>query len=155
MQKLTVIAAHFTAFLKALQVRTTLTDMSFGASHDDGSFEWSSVSFASFVGSFWNFFRLSWWRLMFDIIRFNLFATDIVYESRQAGRSAPYGSMPVKAGHTQKLPRLESIGEYVQRKGYSEQFLKQYLVPMVASPWCIDPDSFSQEFPAAFLIKFM
>ena len=110
------------------------------------------------MGTIWNLFRLYWWRLVFDVIRFNLFATDIVHErheSRPFSASLGQDSIREKADHSQKSSHLESIGEYVSRKGYSPQFLKHYLVPMVASPWCIDPTSFAQEFPAVFLIEFM
>ena len=49
----------------------------------------------------------------------------------------------------------ECIGNYISRHGYSEQFKKYYLIPMVAAPWCIDPDEFSSNFPARALISFM
>ena len=44
--------AHFNTFLKELGVQTIPTDMSFGVSTTDGTFDWSSDSILSFIGSF-------------------------------------------------------------------------------------------------------
>ena len=127
--------------------------MSFGVSEDDGAFEWASTSFGSFLGRFSHFFSLWFWRLVFDIVRFNCFATDILHDShkrRKEGESESGESDRASHGHP-----LESIGDYLDREGYSEQFKRYYIIPMVAAPWCIDPDEFAHHFPAATLIRFM
>ncbi|RCI17199.1 hypothetical protein L249_1849 [Ophiocordyceps polyrhachis-furcata BCC 54312] len=126
---------HFNGFLKQLGVETMPTDMSFGVSALNGAFEWGSYSFSSFVGSFTRLFDTWFLRLLFDVIRFFLFAQDILREQPASG--------------------FESIGEYLRRKRYSNQFITYFLIPMVAAPWCIDPDEFAATFPAKNLIQFM
>ena len=134
--------------------------MSFGVSGDNAFFEWSSVSFMSFVGSKYRLLDPQLWRLIFDIIRFNYFATDILSETLNSSNSStsPRSCHKDRGNgengyHINK--EFESIGTYLNRHGYSEHFQKYYLIPMVAAPWCIDPDDFSDNFPAYKLIQFM
>lgn len=144
--------AQFTAFLNDLNVETIPTDMSFGVSEDNGVFEWGSTSFGSFVGKFSQLFSPWFWRLVFDIVRFNYFATDILSESWQ---SHSYSTKKAERNRLYQNAELESIGDYLDRQGYSEQFKRYYIIPMVAAPWCIDPEEFSRNFPAHTLIRFM
>ncbi|GAB1205002.1 hypothetical protein APSETT445_003668 [Aspergillus pseudonomiae] len=130
---------HFGAFIKAHGVETIATDMSFSVSDSDGFRQWGSASFWGFVGCFSNLFRPWFWRLVFDIVRFNYFATDILHEKPKCGKS----------------DELESIGEYLTRQQYSPQFKRYYLIPMVAAPWCLDPEEAARTFPAETLIRFM
>lgn len=132
--------AQFSQFLDALKVQRIPTDMSFGVSEDHGAFEWGSLGLSSFLGSWWNLLSPWYWRLIFDILRFNFFAMDILSEDEIPDR---------------KDSSLESIGQYLMRKGYSEQFKRYFIIPMVAAPWCISPNEFSRDFPAKFLIRFM
>ena len=153
--------AEFNEFLNCLNVKTVPTDMSFGVSADGGTLEWGSTSLWSFIGSLKNLLSLWWWRLVFDIIRFNFCATELLSELSDATRRL--SSTPLYCNNekdfefdiTPSIDKLESIGEYLNRKNYSEQFKKYYIIPMVAAPWCIDPNEFSQNFPAVFLIRFM
>lgn len=144
-------AAQFNAFLGKLGVETIPTDMSFGLTTADGALEWSSLSISSFVGSLAKLSKPWFWRLVLDIIRFSLFARDILSENDdtpQHGGTHPHddlvGSVP-----------LEPIGDWLRRQGYTKQFIAHFLVPMVAAPWCIDPDEFAAKFPAKSLIHFM
>ena len=151
--------AEFNGFLQELEVQTIETDMSFGVSEDDGAFEWGSASFWSFFGKLSHLFSLWFWRLVFDIIRFNYFATDILLSSR--AQFPNDGSRLLNLDESEKHGyhvidrRTESIGEYLDRNNYSKQFIRYYIIPMVAAPWCIDPDEFSRSFPARALIHFM
>ncbi|EQL03527.1 amine oxidase [Ophiocordyceps sinensis CO18] len=138
---------QFTAFLGQLGVATMPTDMSFGVSTADGAFEWSSRSVWSFVGTPSRLLKPWFWRLMLDVMRFSLFARDILDESRD-GESSGNETDAIE-GH------LETIGHYLTRQGYSEQFMTLFLMPMVAAPWCIDPDDFAANFPAKPLVHFM
>ncbi|MCJ1440003.1 MAG: hypothetical protein MMC23_000485 [Stictis urceolatum] len=150
---------QFDAFLKHLSVETIPTDMSFGVSADEGRIEWGSLSFMSFIGTLSNLLNLWWLRLIFDIIRFNFMATDALRDL-PAHLYRPSSTLPYsdKESPLQKVKLeagLESIGSYLARHRYSKQFMDYYIIPMVAAPWCIDPDDFSRNFPAATLIDFM
>ncbi|KAM4065026.1 flavin containing amine oxidoreductase [Hirsutella rhossiliensis] len=147
---------HFNAFLGELGVETMPTDMSFGVSTSDGAFEWSSYSLWSFVGTLTRLLSPWFWRLMFDVVRFSLFAQDAVREEPcVAEPSQRRGSDADAVEDDLGAAPLESIGEYLRRQGYSEQFMAYFLIPMVAAPWCIDPDEFAATFPARPLIQFM
>ncbi|KAG8419044.1 hypothetical protein J3459_011585 [Metarhizium acridum] len=139
---------RFKAFLGDLGIETIPTDMSFGVSTTDRTFEWSSCSVGSFVATLTLLLSPWVWRLMFDIVRFSLFAEDILYERGTTPRRGEEESCLMSTS-------LESIGSYLTRRGYSSQFTTYFLIPMVAAPWCIDPDEFSRSFPARPLIHFM
>jgi predicted NAD/FAD-binding protein len=127
--------------------------MSFGVSTMDGAFEWGSYSFRSFVGSLSLLTSVWFWRLVFDVLRFSLFAEDILHEV--PSDSDDQDSENNFVGECAVENELESIGQYLDRQRYSEQFVKYFLIPMVAAPWCIDPEEFARTFPAKPLISFM
>jgi predicted NAD/FAD-binding protein len=60
--------------------------------------------------------------MIFDILRFNLFALDLLKEDH--------------SGRTEEM----SIGEYLDREGYSEGFKEDYLL-VSTSPNSIDGNS--------------
>ncbi|KUI60928.1 Protoporphyrinogen oxidase 2, chloroplastic/mitochondrial [Cytospora mali] len=153
---------RFNSFLEELGVKTIPTDMSFGVSTADGAFEWGSYSISSFVGKVSHLLSPWFWRLVFDVVRFSLFAQDILDEDQEALYSATsYKKCSNKEkhilgdDHPMTADLFESIGAYLRRQRYSDQFITYYLIPMVAAPWCIDPDEFARSFPAKSLIQFM
>lgn len=96
--------------------------------------------------------------MIFDIIRFNQFALDLLsYEDEsEEDISGANGSVSnERAAHAIKRPQQQSIGEYLDQENYSEAFRNDYLIPMTASVWSTSPDKASLEFPAITLIRFM
>jgi predicted NAD/FAD-binding protein len=72
--KLTSVA-NFTAALDDLHIVRSHALYSMCISRDLGKFEWASSS----VFAQWsNFIRQSFWRMLFDVVRFNTFASDIL-----------------------------------------------------------------------------
>lgn len=132
---------NFINFLSKINVRVVPTLMTFGVSRDHGKFEWAGTGLDAIFCQRKNIFSLKMWRLIFDIIRFNQFALDIL-------RDAGYGP-------SGKVSETETIGEYLERERYSEAFKNDYLVPMTAAVWSTSPDKCSLEFPAVTLIRFM
>jgi predicted NAD/FAD-binding protein len=49
--------------------------------------------------------------------------------------------------------RDQSLGDYLQRGGYSEMFIRHHLVPMAAAIWST-PDNRMMEFPAESFVQF-
>lgn len=91
--------------------------------------------------------------MIFDIIRFNQFALDLLSleeedETDPSGANGP-------AAHAKSPQHQQSIGEYLDEHNYSEAFRNDYLIPMTASVWSTHPDKASLEFPAITLIRFM
>lgn len=93
------------------------------------------------------------WRMIFDIVRFNQFALDLLAYSDES-EGDPTDSQDAK--QTSNKPRWqETIGEYLDREGYSDSFRDDYLIPMAAAVWSTSPDKCSLEFPAVTLVRFM
>ncbi|KAH7122368.1 hypothetical protein B0J11DRAFT_581074 [Dendryphion nanum] len=125
---------NFIAFLKALNVKTMASEMTFGVSRDQGAFEWSGTSLGALFAQSSNLYKPSFWRMIFDIVRFNQFALDLL--------------------SSQVSPTL-TIGEYLIDNGYSDAFRDDYLIPMTACVWSTGPDKCALEFPALTLVRFM
>lgn len=127
---------NFIAFLNALGVKTMASQMTFGVSRDGGAFEWSGTSLAALFAQRENMVRPAFWRMVFDIVRFNAFALDLLSPSSGGD-----------AGLT--------IGDYLKREGYSDAFRDDYLIPMTACVWSTGPEKCALEFPAVTLVRFM
>ncbi|ATZ57353.1 hypothetical protein BCIN_14g04990 [Botrytis cinerea B05.10] len=147
---------NFIAFLNALNVPTVRTEMTFGVSRDKGLFEWSGTSLSSVFAQRKNLFSLRMWRMIFDIIRFNQFALDLLKEEE---KSEEYVNGYVNGNGNSKnihhAEEQETIGQYLDREGYSDAFRDDYLIPMTAAVWSTSPDKCSLEFPAVTLVRFM
>ena len=128
-----------------------MTDMTFGVSRDAGKFEWAGTSLSSIFAQRRNFFRPRMWRLIFDIVRFNQFALDLLTSKDESENDPARGDE--KKGQT--MPSEESIGHYLDREGYSQAFKDDYLIPMTAAVWSTSPDKCSLDFPAITLVRFM
>jgi predicted NAD/FAD-binding protein len=127
---------NFIAFLKELDVKTIASQMTFGISRDDGAFEWSGTSLGALFAQKGNALRPSFWRMIFDIVRFNIFSLDLL-----SNPAAPSKEL--------------TIGEYLEKEGYSDAFRDDYLIPMTACVWSTGPDKCALEFPALTLVRFM
>ncbi|EKG11131.1 Amine oxidase [Macrophomina phaseolina MS6] len=127
---------NFIAFLKELNVEIVETAMTFGVSRDEGAFEWAGTSLGAVFAQQENLFNPSHWRMIFDIIRFNQFALDLLKDDAHVDLDL-------------------SIGEYLDREGYSASFRDDYLIPMTACVWSTGADKCALEFPALTLIRFL
>lgn len=116
------------------------TEMTFGVSRDQGLFEWAGTSLGAVFCQRRNIFSPRMWRMLFDIIRFNQFALDLLMEDEE---------------DLNQTTRTETIGEYLDREGYSDAFKDDYLLPMTAAVWSTSPDKCSLEFPAVTLVRFL
>ncbi|KAL1887433.1 Cytochrome c oxidase assembly protein cox11, mitochondrial [Sporothrix stenoceras] len=113
--------------------------MTFSVCRDRGAFEWSGTNLDALFCQRSNFFSPRMWRLVFDVVRFNQFAVDLIRDDESAPGTTPE----------------ESIGEYLDREGYSDAFRDDYLIPMTAAVWSTSPDKCSLEFPATTLVRFL
>lgn len=75
------------------------------------------------------------WRMIFDIVRFNQFVLDVLVKDGDQG--------------------LETIGEYLNRNGYSDAFRDDYLIPMTAAIWSTSPGKCIDDFPLLTLVRFL
>lgn len=108
--------------------------MTFSVSRDHGLFEWAGKSLDTLFCQRGNLLSPKMWRMIFDIVRFNQFALDVLRTDK---------------------PTDMTIGEYLNREGYSKAFRDEYLIPMTAAVWSTSPDKCTLDFPAVTLIRFM
>ncbi|XWW97763.1 hypothetical protein V2A60_005750 [Cordyceps javanica] len=155
---------NFINFLSKIGVETEPTEMTFGVSRDHGDFEWAGTNLASVFAQRRRIFSPRMWRMIFDILRFNQFALDLliddedddddVYNHRDASSSSS-SSRDRRRTSTRRVDRNETIGAYLTREGYSDAFRDDYLLPMAAAVWSTGPDKCGLDFPAIALVRFM
>lgn len=83
------------------------TEMTFSVSRDGGAFEWAGKSLWSVFCQPARVFDRRMWRMLYDVLRFNACAQRLLMQ--------PGGDEV-------------SIGEYLEREGYSEAFRDNYLI---------------------------
>lgn len=91
--------------------------------------------------------------MIFDIIRFNQFALNLLREENESENN------PIRKNGliitAEESTHEESVGDYLEREGYSDAFRDDYLIPMTAAVWSTSPDTALLEFPAITLIRFL
>jgi len=127
---------NFMSFLQKFDIPLEPAKMDFSISRDGGVFEWASSKWSAMFSQRRNILSPRMWRLLFDVVRFNQFAVDLLMEDEQASNP-------------------ESIGQYLNREGYSDAFRDEYLIPTIAAAWNTSPDNFSLDFPASTLVRFL
>ncbi|KKY32140.1 putative amine oxidase [Diaporthe ampelina] len=129
---------NFINFLDKIDVQTEPTEMTFGVSRDHGLFEWAGTNLDSIFTQRRHIFSPRMWRMIFDIVRFNQFALDLLAED-DAQRATAYRVNGNGNGHGMSTPKFveveETIGDYLRREGYSDAFRDDYLIPMTAAVW--------------------
>ena len=116
-----------------LKVPTAPSDMSFSV-QVPGALEWCGSSLATVFAQRRNLVSGPFWRMLGDILRFNRLCTSL-------------------AMHGQEAALRESIGDFLNRHGFSPLFREGYLLPMVACIWSC-PVQQMMAFPIATLIRF-
>ncbi|KAF7308430.1 Amino-oxidase domain-containing protein [Mycena chlorophos] len=129
---------NFIKFLKQEGIPYDPTEMTFSVTRDGGAFEWAGNNLLTVFCQPYRLLDPQMWRLVYDVLRFNAFARSILWEKEDLG-----------AG------KEMSIGEYLEREGYSEAFKDNYLIPMTACIWSTPPEKCALDFPARTLIQFL
>jgi len=122
---------HFNAILDDIGQSWQQSVMSFSVQSQKTGLEYNGASINALFSQRRNIFRPSFHRMVRDILRFNrevLLALD-----------------------TERLP--ETVGNYLERNAYSQEFLDCYLAPMAAAIWSAEPVAV-QEMPLRFLVRF-
>jgi uncharacterized protein len=116
-----------------LGVETTESDMSFSVSCHATGLEYSSRGLRGFFAHPKNRARRAHYQLLGDIVRFN--------------REAPAVLEAPGAEHL-------TLGEFLQRRRYSSDFVIRYLLPMTSAVWSSSLEGIDR-FPAQVLVRFM
>ncbi len=123
---------NLTRLFRDLDVATKPTDMSFSVQHLPTALEYNGTSLNHLFGQRRNLLNPSFWRLLLTINRFNDEAIAALSDPR-------YQEM--------------TLAQYVAARGYSEDLLVRYLVPMSSAVWSTPPE-LMLEFPALTLLRF-
>lgn len=121
---------NFIKLLDTLKVERQHTEMGFSVKSDISDFEYAGNSLKSFFAQKSNIFKPEFWKMTYDIIRFNKIANND-YE---------------------KKINL-SLKEYLNKHSFSKSFTKNYIVPMGAAIWSTSP-KLMLDMPAYFFIRF-
>lgn len=122
---------NFIQLLKKLGVESQASDMSFSVTCEQSGLEYNGTSLNTLFAQRRNLFRLSFHRMIRDILRFNREALSLL-EQPQPG---------------------PALGRYLEAHHYSREFIDHYIVPMGAAIWSASHETM-WEFPARYLVQF-
>ena len=123
---------HLTRLFTQLSVPIKKTDMSFSVRHANTGLEFAGSSLNHLFAQRRNLFRPRFYRMLAAINRFN---TEAV------------------AALADPATENETLGDYVKRRAYGEDFFNLYLVPMSSAVWSTPPAQMLA-FPATSLLRF-
>jgi predicted NAD/FAD-binding protein len=121
----------FERLLDRLGVPTQAAPMSFSVADTHGTFEWSSGSVNGMFACRGHVVDPAFHRMLRDLLRFQREARDLVGLN---------GSGP-------------TLGAWLERNGYSREFVERLLIPQASAVWSADPRQM-WSFPASFLAEF-
>ncbi len=122
---------NFCALLRELGVPWQASEMSFSVRCDASGLEYNGTSIDGLLAQRTNALRPSFWRMVRDILRFY--------------REAPH----LLAAGDDDL----TLGEFLDRGGYSDMFVHKHILPMGAAIWSARLENM-RTFPMRFLVQF-
>lgn len=123
---------NLTNLFNELNVEIKKTDMSFSVQHLPTKLEYNGSGIAGLFSQRKNLLRPSFIKMIFEINRFNNECLEVLENDK-------YSDYTIK--------------NYIDEKGYDDNFLMKYLVPMSSAVWSTPPDKML-DFPASTLIRF-
>lgn len=120
------------ALFKLLKLDTPASDMSFSVKLPHLNLEWAGASLSTLFVQKRNLIRPGFWRMIRDILNFNKRSQTLLQDMRGSGLT---------------------LGQLLQREGYSQEFRDWYLLPMGAAIWSSPMDEMA-DFPAETFIQF-
>lgn len=129
-----------------IQVPIAPSEMSFSVSIDasektghNKKIEWAGNDINSFFGQRRNLFSLSFWRMAYDILRFNRLATRLAEEQITA-----------KLEYSEPDERIK---DFLDRNRFSTSFRENYFLPMIGAIWSCSVEQML-EFPIQTMVRF-
>jgi predicted NAD/FAD-binding protein len=123
---------------ESLNIRTAASDMSFSvqARWDDSGkvLEWNGANLNSVFAQRSNLFRLRFWGLLSDIMRFNQLATDLAQSTEVNALAQP-------------------LQQFLDEHRFGTAFRQGYLLPMLGCIWSC-PTTQMLQFPVATMVRF-
>ena len=129
-----------------IQAPVAPSEMSFSVSIDTSAksmlhkkIEWAGNDINSFFGQRANLLSASFWRMAYDILRFNRLATKLAHQQ-------------IESGHLYKEPD-EKIADFLERHRFSQSFKENYFLPMIGAIWSCSVEQML-EFPIQTMVRF-
>ncbi len=116
-----------------LGVESRESDMSFSVHCEKTNLEYNGSDFNRVFSQRSNIFNLEFWRMLKDIMRFNV--------------ESP---VTLRNGIDDKI----TVAEFAKMNKYSEKFIEYYLIPLGASLWS-SPAAQFRSFPIKFVLEFL
>jgi predicted NAD/FAD-binding protein len=123
---------NLTALFKLLKVPTTDSEMSFSASLEDGSFEYSGTNLNGLIGQRRNIFRPRFWRMLRDINRFYKEAPSLLKTNADTALT---------------------LDQFLKTNQYCDSFINDHLMPMGAAIWSTNVNDM-KNYPAVAFTRF-
>ncbi|OHU85419.1 MULTISPECIES: NAD(P)/FAD-dependent oxidoreductase [Pseudoalteromonas] len=124
---------NFEKLLAQLNVERQATQMSFSVRNTQTGFEYNGHTFSTLFAQKRNVLRPKFWRLLYDIVRFNKLCKRI--------------------HQNEDYSRYTTLGELLQLYGFNEFFQLHYILPMGAAIWSTSIKEMAQ-FEVEFFVKF-
>jgi uncharacterized protein len=121
-----------TRLFRELKVETIPSDMSFGVYHPQSDFAYASHGLTSLLASPRNLLSGRFYRMLYDVIRFNRLGRKLVAEQR----------------HTDL-----TLADFLRLHHFSPAFEEYYITPMSAAIWSAPPGK-TLGFPALTFMRF-
>ena len=129
-----------------IKVPIAPSEMSFSVSIDlsektghPKKIEWAGNDLNSFFGQRSNLLSLSFWRMAYDILRFNRLATQLAEEQITA-----------KLEYSEPDERIK---DFLDRNRFSTSFRENYFLPMIGAIWSCSVEQML-EFPIQTMVRF-
>lgn len=124
---------NFIKLMDRLGVESEVSDMSFSVDCHSSGLQYNGTSLNTLFAQRSNLLNLPFLRMIREILRFN----------RETRVDLAEGN----------IGDGESLGEYLNRNGYSRYFRRYYIVPMGAAIWSA-PEIVLEQFPIRFFLQF-
>ncbi len=126
------------ALFAQLDVTTALSDMSFSVqvpkAMGERTLEWSGSSLATVFSQRSNLWNPRFYKMLWDLLRFNRLCTQLAEHGREARLKQP-------------------LGEFLAEHLFSQEFKEWYFLPMLGCIWSC-PVNQMLEFPVATMVRF-
>jgi predicted NAD/FAD-binding protein len=122
---------NFIKLMRSLGVAWQPSNMSFSVQCEKTGLVFSPSNFNALFVQRKNLFRPSFYRMLWDALRFRHEASELI-------RSDNYAI---------------TLQAYLEEKNYSHSFIEHFIIPMGGAIWSADPVQFRQ-FPARYLVEF-
>jgi predicted NAD/FAD-binding protein len=120
------------ALFNELGITAAPSTMSFSVRNDSSGIEWAGTDIGSLFAQPGNALRPKFWRMLYELLRFNRETTAMHLEDRVYD---------------------VTVGEFLEAGDYSTPFREWYLLPMAAAIWSV-PELEVLDFPLPTFIRF-